>query len=59
MPGRWIGELLIYGLFVDASARSKDQGEAMNADRPWTKILTLESGKGAGKKVMALSLIHI
>ena len=25
----------------------------MNVDRPWTKILTIESGKGAGNKVMA------
>ena len=25
----------------------------MNVDRPWTKILTIESGKGTGKKVMA------
>lgn len=22
-------------------------------DRPWTKVLTIESGKGAGKQVMA------
>lgn len=25
----------------------------MKVRRPWTKILTIESGKGAGKKVMA------
>lgn len=25
----------------------------MKANRPWTKTLTIESGKGVGKKVMA------
>jgi hypothetical protein len=44
---------LIYGLLVDGSARGKEQGEAMNVRRPWTKILTIESGKGTGKKVIA------
>jgi len=32
-----------------------DQGESMKlpVDRPWTNVLTIESGKGKGKQVMA------
>lgn len=32
-----------------------DQGEVMKpiVDRPWTQILTVESGRGEGKQIMA------